>query len=75
MVAKVDKYVIEKIREKRIEKGISQSALAFELDVSTSFIKLIESGKYGKKYNVSHINDIARILECSLYDLLPAEPI
>ncbi len=75
MVSKVDKYVIEKVREKRLEKGISQSVLAFEMEVSTSFIKLVESGKYGKKYNVHHINEIARVLECSLYDLLPENPI
>ena len=48
MVGEIDKYVIEKVKEKRIEKGFSQSQLAFELDQSNSFIKKIESGKYGK---------------------------
>lgn len=75
MVTKVDKYVIEKIRERRITKGFSQSQLAFELDMSTGFIASIESGKYDKKYNIHHVNEIARILECSPKDFLPIKPI
>lgn len=75
MVGEIDKYVIEKVKEKRIEKGFSQSQLAFELDQSNSFIKKIESGKYGKKYNVGHINAIAKILECSIYDFFPKQPL
>ena len=68
MVSKIDKYVIQKIRDKRIEKGLSQSQLAFELDMSTGFIASIESGKYDKKYNIQHLNEIARILDCSPRD-------
>jgi len=75
MVAAIDKYVIEKVKEKRIEKGFSQSQLAFELGVATSFVAMLESGKYDKKYNVQHINELSRILECSLHDLLPEKPL
>lgn len=75
MVGEIDKYVIQKVKEKRIEKGYSQSQLAFELDQSNSFIKKVESGKYGKKYNVGHINAIAKILECSIHDFFPEQPL
>ena len=75
MVSKVDKYVIQKVREKRLQKGFSQSQLAFELDLSTSFIAMIESGKYDKKYNVDHLNEIAKILECSPKDFQPEKPL
>ncbi len=71
MVTLIDKYVIEQVKEKRVEKGISQSQLAFELDIATSFIAMIESGKYEKKYNVHHINELARIFECSPKDFMP----
>ena len=75
VVSKIDKFVIKKIREKRLEKGFSQSQLAFELDMSTGFIASIESGKYGKRYNIQHLNSIARILECSPKDFLPVKPL
>ena len=71
----VDKYVIERVREQRIAKGFSQSQLAFELDVSTGFIAMVESGKYPQKYNVNHLNDIARIFECSPKDFMPPKPL
>lgn len=76
MVSEVDKYVIEKVREKRITKGISQSQLSFELGyASPGFIAMIESGRYDKKYNVFQLNEIAKILECKLWDLLPEDPV
>ena len=74
MVSKVDKYVIQKVKELRIEKGISQTELAYKLDVSPGFIGKLESGKYGKKYSLSHINDIALIFKCNIADLLPNKP-
>ncbi len=76
MVTAVDKYVIEKVKERRLKKGISQSQLAFELGyTSKSYIQKIESGKYDKKYNVSQLNEIAKVLECSPRDFLPKEPV
>ena len=75
MTYKVDKYVIEKVREKRLEKGLSQSQLAFELNLSTGFIAMVESGKYRHKYNIHHLNEIARILECSPKDFMPTKPL
>jgi len=76
MASKIDRYVIERIREKRLEKGMSQSQLAFELGMATTgFIAMLESGKYAKKYNIEHLNEIARILECSPRDFLPVKPL
>lgn len=71
MLSPIDKFVIDKVREKRIAKSISQSQLAFELDMSTGFIAMIESGKFSKKYNVFHLNEIARILGCNPKDFWP----
>ena len=73
---KIDKYVIQKVREKRLAKGISQSQLAFELGYkSQGYIGMIESGKYGKKYSLAQLNEIAKVLECTVYDLLPKNPL
>lgn len=75
MVSKIDKYVIQRVKEMRIEKGISQTMLANRLDVSHGFIGKVESGKYEKKYSLSQINDIALILKCNIQDLLPGKPL
>lgn len=71
VLAPIDKYVIEKVKEKRIEKGLSQSQLAFELNISNGVIGKIESGKYEKKYNVAQLNEIAKVLDCSIRDFFP----
>ncbi len=76
MPTEIDKYVIRKVREKRIEKKMSQSQLAFELGyASQGYIGMIESGKYNKRYSVEQLNQIAKILECSIHDFLPHKPI
>jgi len=75
VVAPIDKYVIQKVKEKRVEKGFSQSQLAFELNMSNGVIGKIESGKYGKKYNVAQLNEIAKVLECSIGDFFPKKPL
>jgi transcriptional regulator with XRE-family HTH domain len=67
----IDKYAIEKVKEKRIEKGYSQSQLAFELEVSNGFIGMVESKKYAQKYSLSQLNKIAKLFGCSPKDFLP----
>lgn len=67
----IEQYVIDKVKEKRIEKGYSQKELAYMLDVSVGFIGDVENPKYRAKYNLNHINELARIFECSPKDFLP----
>ncbi len=75
MLSEIDNYIIQKVKEKRIEKGFSQSQLAFELELSNGFVGQIESGRYDKKYNPTHLNEIAKILGCSPKDFLPDKPL
>ena len=75
MLDEVDKYVIARVKEKRIEKGFSQSKLAFELGLSNGFIGMVESGKFAHKYSVSQLNNIAKILGCSAREFLPEIPL
>ncbi|MCD8044416.1 MAG: helix-turn-helix transcriptional regulator [Tannerellaceae bacterium] len=70
----IDEYVIDRVREKRMELGISQSELADLIDISKGFIGNVESGK-DYKYNLYHINEIAKALKCSPKDFLPSEPL
>jgi len=73
--SKIDLYVIDKVKDKRIEKNLSQAALAYELDVSVGFIGKAESNKYPTHYNIKHLNELAKILKCSPQDFLPKKPL
>jgi transcriptional regulator with XRE-family HTH domain len=73
--SKIDEYIINAVRERRIAKGISQRELAYLLEVSTGFIGDIENPKYRAKYNLNHLNELAIILECSPKDFLPEKPL
>ena len=71
----IDTYAIKKVKEKRIESGLSQAQLANLLDVSTGFIGMVESGNYQHKYSLAQLNEIAKILKCELYDFIPQHPL
>lgn len=69
--SEIDVFVINKVRELRIEAGISQAEIALALDLSVGFIGHIESTKYRAKYNLNHLNKLAKILNCSIKDFFP----
>lgn len=71
----IDLYVISKIKEIRVAKKMTQSDLALALGMSNGFIGQIESPRYRAKYNVSHLNEIAKIFECSIRDFFPEKPL
>lgn len=67
----IENFVIDKVKEYRISLKMSQSDLAFRLNVSTGFIGKVESKKFPSKYNLNHINQLAEIFNCSPKDFLP----
>jgi transcriptional regulator with XRE-family HTH domain len=73
--ADIEKYVIAKVKEKRIANGISQAALAHLLNVSEGFIGNIENPNYPEKYNIRHLNELAKIFKCSPKDFMPDKPL
>ena len=74
-LSKLDKYVIKKVKEQRLSLGLSQADLSFELNVSIGFIGQVESPNYPAHYNLRHLNELAKVLNCTLYDLLPKNPL
>lgn len=71
-----DLYIINKVKEKRTQKGFSQSELAYKLGVSSGFIGKIESLQTTtSKYNLNHLNKLALIFNCSPKDFLPDKSI
>lgn len=70
-ITAIEQYVIDEVKRKRIAKDISQRALAYMLDVSIGFIGNVENPRYRAKYNIAHLNELAKILDCSPQDFLP----
>jgi DNA-binding XRE family transcriptional regulator len=75
VITEIEQYIIERVKEMRLELGISQLVLSQKLDMNETFIAHVESPKRRAKYNVNHINAIARIFNCSPKDFLPADPL
>ncbi|SQA93622.1 helix-turn-helix domain-containing protein [Capnocytophaga ochracea] len=71
MLTEIERFVIDRVRKLRIEKNISQADLALSIGVSIGFIGKVESLKYNSKYNLNHINNIAKVLNISPKQLLP----
>lgn len=68
-------YVIDRVRERRLALKLSQEALAEFLDTDRSFIGQVESPNNPAKYNLNHLNILARELNCSPKDFLPEGPL
>lgn len=71
---KIEQYIIDTVREKRMERGMSQRELAYSLGLSVGFIGDIENPNFRAKYNLNHINELAKIFDCSPKDFLPEQP-
>ena len=78
MRTEIEQYIIDQIRARREELGISQESLAFSLGFeSQGYISKIESTNpnYDDSYNINHLNEIAKILKCSPKDFWPEIPL
>jgi len=74
-ISKVEQFAINKVRELRKQREISQAKLAYSIDVSPTFIGDVENPKKPQKYNLAHLNEIAKVLDCDLWDIIPKKPI
>lgn len=71
MEKKIEQFVIDRVRDIRQEKGISQAELAGRIDVSRGFIGAVENPRQRAKYNLSVLNEIAKVFDCSIRDFFP----
>jgi transcriptional regulator with XRE-family HTH domain len=67
----IDWYIVNKVRDMRTAKKLSQDDLALHLNVSTGFIGHVESPNFRAKYNAQHLNELAKLFKCSPRDFLP----
>jgi len=71
MEKKIEQFVIDRVRDIRQEKGISQAELAGRIDVSRGFIGAVENPRQRAKYNLVVLNEIAKVFDCSIRDFFP----
>ena len=71
MKSKIDLFVITRIKERRMQKNISQRGLAAILDCSPSFIGPVESEKFDVRYSVHQVFLVAQFFECSPAEFFP----
>lgn len=74
MESEIELYIIEKVKAKRIEIGLSQLALSLKMEMNDSFVSHVESPKRRAKYNINHLNTLAKVFNCSPKDFMPENP-
>jgi transcriptional regulator with XRE-family HTH domain len=75
MKTEIDQFVINKVLKMRKEQLLSQRDLAYFIQVDKSFIASVESPKSRAKYNLKHLNEIAKALNCKFSEFFPPEPL
>lgn len=71
----IEEYIISVVRKKREALNLSQRALSIKLGLEESFVGHAESLHDPLKFNVNHINELAKFFECSIYDFFPDPPL
>lgn len=74
-ISEIDLFVINKARELRVLRQLSQVDLSILLGMSEGAVGKIENPRLRDKYNIRHINLLAKALHCSPKDLLPDKPL
>jgi transcriptional regulator with XRE-family HTH domain len=67
--------VIDKVKDLRIKKNLTQDDIAVFLNASRGFIGQIESPSSGSKYNLNHLNKLAQEMGCSPKDFMPEKAV
>lgn len=70
-ISELDQYVIDKARELRVKKGFSQLDLSIAMGLAEGAVAKIENPSQSAKYNIRHINLLAKSLGCSPKDFFP----
>jgi transcriptional regulator with XRE-family HTH domain len=71
LTTKIERHIIKRVKEIRNERKISQISLSQSIGKSSSFVSHVESVKRRAKYNLNHLNEIAKIFGCSPKDFWP----
>lgn len=69
----IERYIIEAVKKRRLKLGINPHRLSLELGIVHDFIRKTEAYTRGYKYNSNHLNELAKILDCSISDFYPTK--
>ncbi|MFR5659227.1 MAG: XRE family transcriptional regulator [Butyricimonas faecihominis] len=72
-VSLTEQFVIDRVKELRVNAGMTEVELSRLLGLDDRFVSHVESPDYPDKYNLNHVNACAVILQCSIKALLPRE--
>lgn len=75
MKSAIELYISQKVKEHRLAKGWSHRYLGDCLNVAHTFIVQIEDTTSDKAYNFDHINALAEIFDCKIWDFIPEYPL
>lgn len=67
----IESYIIEAVKQIRLKKDINPHRLSLELGIVHDFVRKTEAYTLGYKYNSNHLNELAKILDCSISDFYP----
>lgn len=70
-LTEIEKYIIQRVKEIRKANNLTQEQLSLKLDKGVGFIGDIESSSKNAKYNIKHLNETAKIFNCSPKDFWP----
>lgn len=71
----IEAYIIAIVKRKRLAAKYSQRALSIKMGVDESYVGQAESLTEEVKYNMNHINELAKIFECPISDFFPDPPL
>jgi transcriptional regulator with XRE-family HTH domain len=63
--------VIDKVKQLRMKKNLTQDDLAEFISASRGFIGQVESPNSASKYNLNHLNTLAKEMGCSPQEFIP----
>ena len=74
-LTEIEQVVIENVKKMRNERNMTQLELSQRIGRDDSFVSHVEQKSRRTKYNLIHLNEIAKVLACSLWDFIPKDPI
>jgi transcriptional regulator with XRE-family HTH domain len=72
---KIDWFIINQVRQMRLDQGLSQDDVAIHLNLSKGYVGHVESPNFIAKYNTTHLNELAKLFKCSPKDFMPDKPL